>query len=48
MKNTNFTNIKALFLIDNMDVNKILVPNKISFCKKDFGYFIGYKVAKKK
>ena len=33
-------------LIDNRDVNKIVVSNKISFGKKDFNYFIGYKDAK--
>ena len=42
-----FHQYKSPFLIDNIYVNKIVVSNKISFCKKDFGYFIGYKVAKK-
>ena len=32
--------------IKNRDVNKIVVSNKISFCKKRFNYFIGYKDAK--
>ena len=42
-----FHQYKSPFLIDNIDVNKIVVSNKISFCKKDFGYFIGYKLLKK-
>ena len=33
--------------MDNIDINKIVVSNKISFGKKDFKYFIGYKDAKK-
>ena len=33
-------------MIDNRDVNKMVVSNKISFGKKDFNYFIGYKDAK--
>ena len=34
-------------MIDNINVNKIVVSNKISFGKNDFKYFIGYKDAKK-
>ena len=36
LKNTNFTNIKTLFyfILVNIDVNKIVVSNKISFGKK--------------
>ena len=33
--------------IDNIDINKIAVSNKISFIKNGFKYFIGYKDAKK-
>ena len=33
--------------IDTIDVNKIVVSNKISFGKNDFKYLIGYKDAKK-
>ena len=33
--------------IDYIDINKIVVSNKVSFGKKDFKYFIGYKYAKK-
>ena len=32
----------------NIDFNKIVVSNKISFGKKGFKYFIGLKNAKKK
>ena len=38
---------KSPFLIDNIDINKILVSNKVSFGKKNFEYFVGYKDAKK-
>ena len=33
--------------IDNIDVNKRVVSNKIFFGKNDFKYFIGYEGAKK-
>ena len=33
--------------IDNIDVNKRVVSNKIFFGKSDFKYFIGYEDAKK-
>ena len=33
--------------IKNMDINKVVVFNKISLVKKGFKYFIGYKDAKK-
>ena len=32
---------------ENIDINKIIVCNKVSFGKKGFQYFIGYKDAKK-
>ena len=35
-------------MIENRDINKIVVSNKVSFGKKDFKYFFGYKDAKKK
>ena len=38
---------KSPFSIDNIDINKIVVSNKVSFGKKNFKYFIGYKDAKK-
>ena len=33
--------------ITNIDINKIVVSNKVCFGKKGFEYFIGYKDAKK-
>ena len=30
-----------------MDINKMVVSNKVSFGKKGFKYFIGYKDARK-
>ena len=39
--------IKNYKTINNIDINKIAVSNKVSFGKKDFKYFIGYKDAKK-
>ena len=33
--------------IKNIDINKIVVFNKVSLSKKWFKYFIGYKDAKK-
>ena len=30
-----------------MDINKIVVSNKLSFGNQDFKYFIGFKDAKK-
>ena len=34
-------------LIDNIDINKTVESNRISFVKEDFKYFIGYNDAKK-
>ena len=39
--------MKALFSIGNIDINRTIVSNKVSFGKKDFKYFIGYKCGKK-
>ena len=33
--------------INNIDIHKIVVPNKVSFGKKESKYFIAYKDAKK-
>ena len=33
--------------INDIDINKIVVSNKVPFGKEDFKYFIGYKDAKK-
>ena len=38
---------KSSFSIDNIDVNEIVVPNKVCFVKMDFKYFIGYADTKK-
>ena len=37
---------KSLVLIDNVDISQIVVSNKVSFGKRDFKYFIGFKNAK--
>ena len=38
---------KSPISINNIDINKILVSNKVSFGKRLFKYFIGFKDAKK-
>ena len=38
---------KRPFSIDDIDVNKIVVSNKVSFHKNRFKYFTGYKDTKK-
>ena len=38
---------KRPIAIKNIDMNKIVISNKISFSKKRFKYLIGYKDAKK-
>ena len=38
---------KTLISIDNIDINKTAVSNKVSFGKKNSKYFMGYKDAKK-
>ena len=40
-----FHQYKSPISTDNIDNNKIVVSNKVSFGKKDFRYFIGYKHA---
>ena len=37
---------KSPLFIDNIDISKTVVSNKVSFGKKDFKYFTGYKDAK--
>ena len=37
---------KKTISIKNMDIDKIVVSNKVSFSKKGFKYFIGYKDTK--
>ena len=43
----NFHQDKRPILIENIDINKMVVSNKISFGKREFKYFIRYKGAKK-
>ena len=38
---------KSFISINNMDINKLVVSNKVSFSKKRFKHFIGYKNSKK-
>ena len=38
---------KNPILINNIDINKIAVSNKVSFGKNDFKYFINYNNSKK-
>ena len=42
-----FHQYKELISIKNIDIKKIVVSNKVSFGKKGFKYFIGYKNTKK-
>ena len=42
-----FRQHKIPISIKNIDINEIVLSNKISFGKKGFKYFIGYKEAKK-
>ena len=41
-----FPQHKEPISIKNLDINKIVVSNKVSFGKKGFKYFIGYKDSK--
>ena len=43
IKKQKFHQNKRPISIQNTDINKIVVSNKISFVKKGFRYFIGYK-----
>ena len=42
-KSKNSTNIKYLFQRQNIDIDKVIVSNKVSFGENGFKYFIGYK-----
>ena len=42
-----FHQYKSSFWINNMDISKISVPNRVTFGEKDFKYFIGYKEGEK-
>ena len=46
-KNKKFHQYKRPFSIKNIDNNKIVVSNKVSFGKMGLKYFIGYKDSKK-
>ena len=41
LKKKKFDQRKSPILIINIDINKIVVSNKIPFSKPDFEYFIG-------
>ena len=47
IKKQKFHQYKRPISIKNKDINKIVVSDKVSFAKKGFKYFIGYKDAKK-
>ena len=42
-----FLQHKRSISIKNIHINKIVAPNRVSFGKKGFKYFIGYKDTKK-
>ena len=42
LKKINFTANKTLIFLNYVDIEKVLVSNKISFEEKDCNYFIGY------
>ena len=46
-KNQKFHQHKRPISIKNIDINKIVVSNKVTFGKKGFKYVTGYKDAKK-
>ena len=46
LKNKNFNQHKSFISMKNIDINNE-VSNKVSFGKKGFKYFIGYKDTKK-
>ena len=47
IKNNKIHQCKKPVSMENIDISKIVVSNKVSFGKKGFKYFIGYKDAKK-
>ena len=47
MKEYKFHRNKSFISISSIDINKILVPNKLPFNKEDFKHFIGYGDTKK-
>ena len=47
IENHKFHHHKTSILTNNININKIVVSNEVSFCKKSFKYFIGYKDGEK-
>ena len=47
VKKYKFHQYKSVIWINNKDISKIVVPNRVTFVKKDFKCFIGYKEDKK-
>ena len=45
IKEYKFHQYKTPILINDIDINKIIVSNKLPFVKQDFKYPIGYKDA---
>ena len=46
IKQCKFHQNKSTILINDIDINKIVVSDKLLFSKQHFKYFIGYKDAK--
>ena len=46
IKKQKFHQHKRLISIKNIEINTIILSNKVSFGKKGFRFFIGYKDAK--
>ena len=42
LKKNKFYRHKTHIFIKNVDIEKVLIPNKISFVEKNYKYFIGY------
>ena len=47
IKKYNFHRNESPILISDIDINEIVVSNKLPFGKEDFRYFIGYKYDRK-
>ena len=42
MKKINFTAIRLLFFLKDVDIKKVLISNKVPFGEKNYKYFICY------
>ena len=42
LKKINFTVIRLIILLKDVDIEKVIVPNKIPLGEKNYKYFIGY------